>query len=436
MTMGHGIMVLWYYGCMAIDFKPHETTGKIASRWLMQSGTLSRAEQLILDAWISRRSRDLRNTIGRECALLYEMGVFDSMPDMRIVPQVDTVMEVGARKFLAWTEKVVEAIPHVVRSGFAKPFDVAKKVVAQLAQDPFADVEQETPKVDYSPRIVYRVQTQVRDGMEWEHAMVRSATIVLNTPDLKEPFFSAFPSLEEATVFTFHHEAAHAAMLARLNFNPILADIQWLAPRGDDADWKACMDWERDSWAGLLSIRVPEGNGDLAPLDTLQTLWGEYYADVGAALLHARHGYSTQYLPALSKARFFGDEEHRTHPVLFELAEVLDFHPIVLKEKIDAFDLHSAIGKAIAPQMGRDILKAAAASPVVAMMMENSLPALTPTSQTQSVGYASMNEAMGGQYPRLALLLAGLRHGPTLDEVAQGFSGNAPAVQATDFAIV
>ena len=116
MTMGHGIMVLWYYGCMAIDFKPHETTGKIASRWLMQLGTLSRAEQLILDAWISRRSRDFRNTIRRECALLYEMGVFDSMPDMRIVPQVDTVMEVGARKFLAWTEKVVEAIPHVVRS--------------------------------------------------------------------------------------------------------------------------------------------------------------------------------------------------------------------------------------------------------------------------------------------------------------------------------
>lgn len=421
---------------MAVDFKPHENTGKIASRWLMQSGTLSRAEQLLLDTWISRRSRDLRNTIGRECARLYEMGVFDSMPDMRIVPQVDTVMEVGARKFLAWTEKVVEAIPDVVRSGFSKPFGAAKKVVSQLVQDPFADVEQESRKADYSPRIVYRVDTQERDGLQWEHAMVHSATIVLNTPDLKEPFFSSFPSLEEATVFTFHHEAAHAAMLARLNFNPILADIQWLAPHHDDADYRACMDWERQAWASLLSVRAPEGNEAVAPLGDLQTLWGEYYADVGAALLHARHGYSTQYLPALAKARFFGDDKHRTHPVLLELAEVLDFHPIVLKEKIDAFDLHNAIGKAIAPQMGRDILQSAAASPAVAMMMERALPSLGDTSQTNSSGYADMNAALGGQYPKLALLLAGLKHGPTLDEVAQAFSGKAPAAESTAFAIV
>lgn len=64
------------------------------------------------------------------------------------------------------------------------------------------------------------------------------------------------------------------------------------------------------------------------------------------------------------------------------------------------------------------------------------LPALTPTSQTQSADYASMNDAMGGQYPKLALLLAGLAHGPTLDEVAQGFSGKGPVAESTAFAVI
>ena len=411
---------------MAFDFKPHDSTGKIASKWLTQSGTLSKAEQFVLDTWMTKTSRDLRNTIGRECMRLYEIGVFDEMPNMRIIPQIETVAEAGARKFLAWSEKLVDAIPEVVRSGFRNLYtaDIGgvslKKVVH--AVDPFADVIA-VEKPDYSSSFHYSADYTNKDGFNWTRAVVQSATIVLGTPDLKTPFFSSFPSLEEATMFAFHHEMAHGAHLSRLNFNPIVVPTNYLAPYTGNDDQDVDMTWERTSWAALFSVRIPGDDLVADVFTTAQTVWGEYYADVGAALMHARAGYSSQYLEPLCQARAAGDHAHRTNPVLKELLQVLDFHPIVLKDKFDAFDLHRAIGIAIAPQIGRDVLRMSSVSTKFAMMVEKVLPALPQTSQVQSAGFEAMNEAMGGQYPRTALFFAKIKDGPDVSQVAKAFEG-------------
>lgn len=408
---------------MAVDFKPHDSTGKLASRWLTKSGTLSKAEQLFLDAWMTRKSRDLRDTIGRECILLYEIGVFDEMPEMRIIPKIETIAEAGARKFLAWTDKAMDAIPEVVRTGFRALRDASKteKIVAEA--DPFADVVAAEEDDDYSSGFKYDRDWLLQKDLMFKRAMKHSARLVMDTPDLKHPFFASFPSLEEATVFTFHHEAAHGAMLARQASNPIVAEVNKLAPYTDEEDFKADTTWERESWVALLSVQVPAGDLAVAPLDDFQTLWGEYYADVGAALMHARNGFNCDYLVPLCQARAKEARNHQTNPVLRELAQVLDFHPLVLKEKINAADLHQSIGRAIAPQIGLDVLTLMKSSAALSTLIERALPALPNTSQVASDGFVAMNEALGGQYPKAALFFAKLKNGPDVSMVSQAFEG-------------
>lgn len=409
---------------MAVDFKPHETTGKLARRWLTQSGTLSKAEQFFLDKWMTRRSVELRDTIARECIRLYEMGVFDDMPDMRIVPQIETIAQAGSRKFLVWAEKFSDSLPAVVRSGFRTLKDSVTALAAG-ANDPFADVVDAEEAPDYSPRFRYFTERRAKDGLEWKHAIVYAATVVMATADLKDPFDASFPSLEEATIFTFNHEVCHGALLARQTFNPIVAATHSLAPIENDDDFNMDMDWGRASWAALFSVQVPDGNDAVKGLEAYQELWHEYYADAGAALLHARAGYSSEYLVPLCNVREKGSWDHRTQPVLKELLQVLDFHPVVLQEKITSFDLHWGISNAIAPQIGKDVLAMMASSPALAMMVERALPALPDTSQVRSDGYRAMNDALGGQYPKAALFFAKLKDGPTMEMVAKAFPGLA-----------
>lgn len=408
---------------MAVDFKPHDSTGKLASRWLTQSGTLSKAEQLFLDAWMTRESRDLRNIISRECIRLYEIGVFDEMPEMRIIPKIETIAEAGARRFLVWTDKVMDAIPEVVRTGFRTLRDALKTENVIAEADPFADVVAAEEADDYSSRFEYHRDWLLQKDLLFKRAMKHSARLIMETPDLKNPVSASFPSLEEATVFTFHHEAAHGAMLARQAFNPILAEVNKLAPYADEEEFKADTTWERESWVALLSVQVPAGDLAVAPLDEFQTLWGEYYADVGAALMHARNGFNCDYLVPLCQARAKEPRNHQTNPVLQKLAKTLDFHSLVLKDKINAADLHQSIGYAIAPQIGLDVLTMMKSSDALSTLIERALPALPNTSQMASDGFVAMNEALGGQYPKAALFFAKLKNGPDVNMVSQAFEG-------------
>jgi hypothetical protein len=418
---------------MAVDFKPHDSTGKLASRWLTQSGTLSKAEQFFLDKWMTRTSVELRDTIARECIRLYDIGVFDDMPNMRIIPQIETIAEASARKFLAWTEKVRDAIPLVVRSGFRSLRDLTKTEHNNAKDiDPFAEVVAAEEKPDYSPSFYCNSESTIKEGFIWKRAMVNAATIVLGTPDLKHPFFSAFPSLEEATIFTFHHEAAHGALLARETFNPISVQVNCLAPYSSEDDIKKSRTWERDSWAALFCVRPENFGHEGDKIKMFQTLWGEYYADVGASLMHARAGYSSEYITPLANARAEGSRDHQTNPVLEKLIQVLDFHPVVLNKKIDASYLHEAIGRAIAPQIGHDVLAIIKSSPLLSGMLESALPALPDTNEVLSPGFEAMNEALGGDYPKLALFFAKLKDGPNVATVTNAYNGPIMGQQPTD----
>lgn len=407
---------------MGIHIKPQDGTGKLASRWLTQSGSLSKAEQFFLDKWMTKTSIELRDTIGRECMRLHEVGVFDTLPNMKIIPQIETIAEAGARKFQVWVRDFRDCLPDVVRSGFKS---LAHLVSSKVERNAFEDIEQ--PELSFG----FNCQTGIRtrDGLQWVEPLFYSATLTLGTPDLKHPLFAAFPSMQEAAMWAFHHEAAHAAMLSRQTVNPISVVSNSLAPYADEAEFKSNIAWEDASWVNLLSVVAPKENKALAALETFQALWGEYYADVGATLLHARSGYSAQYLASLCEQREAGDIVHQTNPVLEELAQVLDFHPIVLKETVDAFDLHSAISRAIAPQLGRDMLNMASGSAAYAMLFERALPAMPGGSHLDSEAYTAMNSAMGEQYPKLALFFAKLKDGPDAAVVGKAFEGQfAPAM--------
>lgn len=400
---------------MAVNFKPHETTGKLASRWLTQSGKLSKAEQFVLDKWMTRTSVELRDTIVRECIRMEEIGVFKDMPDICIIPKIETIAEVGHRKFLVWTEKLTKAIPDVVRSGFRSLSGLSPS--AKSEEDPFADVTQDRKKDFYSSFQFYQ-GTVEKNGLNWKQPELQAAIILLDTPDSKDSFDSSFPGLEEAVLFTLHHEIAHGCLLARLVFNPISVATNVLTPTIDKADREKSCTWNRESWVALFSFHLPKEHPDYEDLGIFQTRWREYYADVGGALMHARAGYSTQYIEPLCKVRESGSMDHQTHPVLQQLVKILDFHPIVLNKKIDAFALHSAISAAIAPQIGHDILQMMQLSPALAEKMEQGLPDLVSKSEVESQGYAEMNEALGGQFPKMAMFFAHLEDGPDAFQVA------------------
>lgn len=386
----------------------------------MNSGTLSKAEQFVLDAWMTRKSRDVRNLIARECIRLEEMGVFKDVPDLRIIPQIETIAEVGHRKFLVWTEKLTKAIPDFVRSGFHSLAGVSPP--AKVEEDPFADVTQESKYSDFeSSFFEYGLKTVEKNGLDWKQPSLQAAIILLRTPNFKKSFDSSFPGWEEAVMFILHHEIAHGSLLARLTYNPICVATNFLAPTTGEADQVASWGWDRESWAALFSFHLPEQHPDFRDLEMFQTRWREYYADVGGALMHARAGYSTQYIGPLCNARESGSMDHQTHPVLRRLVQILDFHPIVLNEKIDAFDLHTAIGKTIAPQIGHDMLEIIRLSPLLAEKMEQALPELVSTSQIESQGYAGMNAALGGRFPKMAMFFAKLVDGPDSSQVADNF---------------
>lgn len=402
---------------MAVDFKPHETTGKLASRWLTQSGTLSKAEQFFLDKWMTRTSMELRDTIVRECIRMEEIGVFKDMPDLRIIPQIETITEVGHRKFLVWTEKLTKAIPDFVRSGFRSLSGI--NFFAKSVEDPFADVTQERKKHTFESSSFQFYQTTVEEnGLNWKQPEMQVAIILLHTSNSKDSFDSSFPGLEEAVMFRLHHEIAHGCLLAHLTVNPVCVDTNFLALTIDKFDFTASCDWNHESWVALFSLDLPKNNPDADDLDAFQTRWREYYADVGGALMHARAGYSTQYIEPLCKARESGSWDHRTHPVLQRLVQILDFHPIVLNEKIDAFDLHKAIGAVIAPQIGHDMLEIIRISPALAEKIEQAFPELLSKSQVESPSYAAMNEALEGRFPKMAMFFAKLKDGPDAVQVA------------------
>lgn len=91
---------------------------------------------------------------------------------------------------------------------------------------------------------------------------------------------------------------------------------------------------------------------------------------------------------------------------------------MVLNEKIDAFELHSSIGAAIAPQIGHDTLEMIRISLALVEKMEQSLPELVSKSQVESQGYVEMSEALGGQFPKMAMFFANLENGPDVVQVA------------------
>lgn len=401
---------------MAVNFKPHETTGKLASRWLTQSGKLSKAEQFLLDKWMTRTSVELRDTIVRECIRMEEIGVFKDMPDLRIIPQIETIVEAGHRKFLVWTEKLTKAIPDVVRSGFLSLSGLSPLIKSE--EDSFADVVQDRKK-DFYSSFRFCQETVGKNELNWKKPELQAAIILLATPDSKDSFDSFFPGLEEAVLFTLHHEIAHGCLLARLAFNPISVSINALTPTIDKADHDASLTWDRESWAALFSFHLPKDHPDHGHLEIFQIRWEEYYADVGGALMHARAGYSTQYIEPLCKARESGSMEHQTHPVLQRLVQILDFHPMVLNEKINAFGLHWAISEVIAPQIGHDILQMMQLSPALAEKMEQGLPDLVIKSQIESQGYEEMNEALEGKFPKMAMFFANLKDGPDAVQVAE-----------------
>lgn len=415
---------------MAFDFQPPKAAGPLASKWLMKSGTLNKAEQLFLDTWMTRRSRDMRDTILKECKTLHDIGILEQLPNMRIIPQIETVAQAGSRKFLQWAHQVEKAIPEFVRSGFKNVMSglPANPSLGQALQekvsepDPFEEIESRND----SSFMMSREQIVQKDGYNWGEPILSASYVVLGTKDLKSPLVSNFPSLDEATMFVFHHELAHAAMTMRRNYNPIVAGINVLAKYENDEDFTKDGDWVQNAWRTMLNIRPSGENGKLpgmGALDIQQERWEEYYADVGAAFLHARSGYTNEYMANFCNHREQGHLSHKTDDVLRELNQILDFHPIVLNEKIDSFDLHRAIGYSIAPQITRDVLALTSSSKDVAQLLEKGLPDLSSSSQMQSPEYTAMNDALGGQYPKLAMFFAKIKDGPDVAAVAKAFEG-------------
>ena len=144
----------------------------------------------------------MRSTITRECMRLHNIGVFDRLPDMNIVPQIETVAEAGARKIQVWMHQVKEALPAVVRSGFKK---LARVGNVKIVHNSFAEIE--TADFETSS-LNFRAAMTTHNGFEWEEPMSYSTTMMLATSDLKKPLHASFSSIAESTVWTFHHEAA------------------------------------------------------------------------------------------------------------------------------------------------------------------------------------------------------------------------------------
>lgn len=413
---------------MAFDLQPPKKAGALASKWLMKSGTLSKAEQLFLDTWMTRRSRDLRDTILKECQTLHDIGILEQMPNMRIIPQIETVPQAGARKFLEWAHEVEKAIPQFVRSGFKQFIDLPNAIVGQIFQrktpetNPFEELESQHDAAFMGSM----ANIQKKDGYNWSEPIVSSSYVVLGTQGLKDSIGSNFPSLDEATMFVFHHELAHAALFMRMGTNPIVGGLNHLAKHDSDEEFHQALSWVNDSWKTMFNIRPLREDKDLpgmAALAIQQVRWQEYYADVGAALLHARSGYTNEYMESFCNDREKGSLDHKTDDVLRELGQVLDFHPIVLNDKIDSFDLHRAIGHSIAPQIARDILGLTSSSKDVAKLLEKGLPTLVESSQTRSKAYTDMADALGGEYPKLAMFFAQTKDGPSVEAVAKAFEG-------------
>ena len=101
-----------------IPFQQHpKKFSGLTERWLTLREN-SPEWKAIGEKWMTKESRALVITIEAEGIRLKEMGIFDAIPNIRIIPLLETIPQKGIQKFMSWTEKVADALPQYVKTGF------------------------------------------------------------------------------------------------------------------------------------------------------------------------------------------------------------------------------------------------------------------------------------------------------------------------------
>lgn len=383
-----------------IPFQQHpKKFSGLTERWLTLREN-SPEWKAIGEKWMTKESRALVIAIEAEGIRLKEMGIFDAIPNIRIIPLLETIPQKGIQKFMSWTEKVADALPQYVKTGF-------KALRDQLDIPSFSSASETNLSSAFTCIEQDSNEIAPEGNLSWRRFCLRAARIQIEAPNFETRLDRSFPSFQEAVVFALHHEASHASQ-AFWHRVPIMPPLQIHSSKNE-----AATTWVENAWARLMNVVPPEEHN---VINNVQQRWREYYADVGGAFIHARAGYNTNYLDAFIAARQDGDAGHDTSSVLRRLRPVLDDHPIAKGESFTPTRLHIEISTVIAPQMAYDLVQLIQNDAAVAATLEKALSSLKWEGPDNPPGKA-YSEVFDGQYPQLFNLIASVYNGPTLQDI-------------------
>lgn len=380
---------------MDIPLSPGSTSSHAyLATWLKTHADDEKFKNTLFDKWMTRESRAIRNTIHKEGVRLKEMGILEAIPNLKIIPELETIAERGTRKFIGWVTSAIDSIPKYIKSGIAPLWHHAQ-------WSEFDDVE-ENPF--YSNFSYWSVEGRPSvHPTPWREVCLDQAIIRVAAPS-NNAMDNSFSSLESAITFTLFHEASHAMQAVRKNnFTALIPPIR----EGNPETKTHIQQWATQAFSSFFNADISEHK---TFFQRIQTLWGEYYADAGAALLHARTGYSSDYLDSAIQARRYEGFAHSTGLVLQRVQDVLDLHPVVHSPQISSNMLHHAISELIAPQIAYDLLWLATSEPEAASYFETLL-SHTPL-PTLDVETYPRHEKLHRLYPCLSTLIAVTQGGP------------------------
>ena len=88
-----------------IPFQQHpKKFSGLTERWLTLREN-SPEWKAIGEKWMTKESRALVIAIEAEGIRLKEMGIFDAIPNIRIIPLLETIPQKGIQKFMSWMKR-------------------------------------------------------------------------------------------------------------------------------------------------------------------------------------------------------------------------------------------------------------------------------------------------------------------------------------------